>query len=129
MNELVQIETPDGKIKIKARLFLVRAFDDKQKFYQVIGQGVEVKSVKEPDFVVAKDAKLASFKGKVCYLNLRGARYTVILNTKVAGQNQKEEEPPLLETDFALRGVPCLQNTKVNLVPMRNCALGTRATD
>jgi len=110
LNELVQIDTPDGK-KIMVRLFLVRAFDAKQKFFQVIGQGAEVKSIKAPAFVVPNDAKMTTFKGKVCYLNLRGARYTVILNTKVGGQDQKEEEPPLLDTEFANR-VPVLCPTR-----------------
>ena len=77
---------------------------------KIIGHGVEVKSKKAPDLIIENDPAMVAFVDKVCYLNLGSVKYTVILNTAVAGLDKKnEEEPPLLETKLAPREATCSQ--------------------
>jgi hypothetical protein len=115
-NQLGQVEVPAGVIKM--RLFLVKALDNKNKLFQIVGQGVEVESAKKADLVIGNDPTIVTFKEKVCYLDLGSVKYTVIMKTLVkALQQKKDEEPPLLET----RVGPCDAMCSQLLQPLR-CA-------
>jgi hypothetical protein len=91
--QIAEIELPDKKTTIKAKLFQILCTKDKIDGISlpvlIMGDGVEIKTDKPADIKIKSFTKTVEFDRKVCYLNLGNVEYTVVLSKEVKPAQKK----------------------------------------